>query len=248
MTMWRITLFLSLSLFACQKEAGDVQPPTIEAGPGLNGAAFTQGENYTLAFEVADDVALAQFELGWEHHATGLFDELNLPLWSDLRQITLGGTAASPRITGSIPADALPGLYRLQAIATDASGKKSNTFVRDFSISNPANSFSPVLTMSNPPTTGINIQAGSTLNLNGLASDDTGLRLLAIKVVRNSPPAQGSLIYQNTKTTFNNPRLVAINDAINIPSTQNSGELSLYIIAIDQDDNPSLLSRKINIP
>jgi hypothetical protein len=245
--MWRLLLIISLCCFGCQKEKGDVQAPSIEAGQGLNGAAFTQGGNYTLAFEVSDDVALAQLEVSWEHHATGLFDELNLPLWSEIRQITLSGTAASPRISGSIPTDALPGLYRLQAVATDASGKKSTSFVRDFSVSNPANSFSPVLTLSSPPATGISIDAGNTLNLNGLASDDTGLRLLAIKVVRNSPPAQGSLIYANTKTTFNNPRLVAINDAINIPATQNSGELSLYIIAIDQDDNPALLNRKITI-
>lgn len=235
-----------VGLFACKKETNDEQPPTLSADPSLNGASFDRAAPFTFSYNATDDKALRDIRIQWQHKYAGWFD-LGLQPWEGEEVIGLTGKSDRAQLSGTVPAGAQPGLYVLTAEASDVDGRKSTVVVREFSVVNPNNILPPVATLSSPAIGGTSILAGSNLPIEGLFSDDDGLEVIAIKIVRNSPPGEGSVLYAQNFTVFNNPRLVQLNQTVAIPATQSPGTATLYLMIVDGDDNSAVLQRTINI-
>lgn len=246
MTKRLLVAFLVFATLSCKKEVGDQQPPVLEADASLNGASFNQGSPYIFRYTASDDAQLRDVRIQWEHKTGNWFD-LGLNPWEGEEVIGLSGTQDEARLEGTVPANAQPGLYVLIAEASDADGRKSTTIIREFSVVNPANILPPVATLSSPAIGGTSILAGSNLPINGLCSDDDGLRVIAIKIVRSSPPGEGTLLYNQQFTTFNNARLVQLNETVNIPATTSPGTAELYLLAIDSNNNSGGIRRTITI-
>ncbi len=246
MTKWLYFLLLTFVAVSCKKEASDQQPPVLEADPSLNGASFNQGSPFVFRYTASDDAQLRDIRIQWEHKTGNWFD-LGLNPWEGEEVIGLSGTQDQARLEGTVPANAQPGLYVLSAVASDVDGRKSTTIVREFSVVNPDNILPPVATLTSPAIGGTSILAGSNLPIAGLCSDDDGLKVIAIKIVRTSPPGEGTLLYSQQFTTFNNPRLVQLNESVNIPATTSPGTAELYLLAVDSNNNSGGIRRTITI-
>lgn len=235
-----------ITVTACKKEVTDQQPPVLEADPSLNGASFNQGAVFTFRYTATDDAQLRDVRIKWQHKYGHWFD-LGLNPWEGEEVVGLSGTADQAELTGTVPANAQPGLYVITAEASDVDGRISTPVVREFTIVNPDNLIPPVATLSSPAIGGTSILAGSNLPITGLCSDDDGLKVIAIKIVRTSPPGEGSVIYSQFFTSFNNARLVQLNESVNIPSTTAPGTAELYLMAVDSNNNSGVLQRSITI-
>lgn len=246
MTKWLFTVMLVFIALACKKEVSDQQPPVLEADPSLNGPSFNRGAPFSFRYTASDDVQLRDIRIQWQHK-TGSWFNLGLNPWEGEEVIGLSGTQDQPRLEGTVPANAQPGLYVLTAEVSDVDGRKSGTIVREFSIVNPDNLIPPVATLTSPAIGGTSILAGSNLPIAGLFSDDDGIKVIAIKIVRTSPPGEGTLLYNQNFTSFNNARLIQLNETVNIPATTSPGTAQLYLLAVDSNNNSGGLQRTITI-
>lgn len=241
-----LLLVCFLSVLACKKDTADQLPPNLTADPSLNGASFNRAAPYSFRYTATDDQSLRDARIQWRHKYGDWFD-LGLNPWEGEEVVGLSGQSQQIALEGNVPADAQPGLYVLTAEVSDVDGRKSDLILREFSVVNPANILPPVATLSSPAIGGTSILAGSNLPIAGLFSDDDGLVVVAIKIVRTSPPGEGAVIYAQNFTTFNNPRLVQLNETVNFPSTLSPGTATLYLMIVDGDDNSAVLQRTINI-
>jgi len=245
--MNKVFFLLCLLMFvSCKKEANDQQPPAIEADPSINGASFNRGAPFSFRYTATDDKNLREIRIQWQHKYAAWF-ELGLNAWEGEEVIGLSGTTDQVDLRGIVPADAQPGLYVLSAEVTDVDGRKSTVLLREFSVVNPNNILSPVASLSSPSIGGTSILAGSNLPIAGLFSDDNGLEVIAIKIVRTSPPGEGAVLYAQNFTTFNNSRFVQLSESAPIPATQSPGTATLYLMIVDGDDNSAALQRTITI-
>ncbi|GEM_PF-2395783 len=247
--MRRILLIFSCLLFytACKKEKADTQPPVLTADPSLNGAGFEQGESYQFTYTASDDKNLRDLHISWNHKFAGIFTDLGLHPWEGEEVQSLVGKEQKVSFAGQVPADAQPGLYVLEATASDVDGRKSPQITREFLVINPRNLTAPVATLSNPAPGGMQVTAGQPFNIEGLVTDDDGLRIIAIKIVRSSPPGEGAVLFDKKLTAFNNPRLISLKEPVIIPTTQSAGTAILYLMGVDAADNTAFLQRSLVI-
>lgn len=245
--LYPLFVLLLLAAAACKKDSADVDGPVLIAGSDLNGASFDRGASYQFSITATDNRALRDLRVRWAHRTAGIFDSTGLTPWEEELNQPVSGTEQQQSFGGVVPANAQPGSYRLEATATDQSGNRSLTLVRDFTVENSQNPTPPVLTLTRPAASGATVAAGTNLLIDGLGSDDTGLRMVAIRLERTSAPGIGSVLTEFRRTVFNNPRLQAVNETIPIPATQAPGDLLLSVLVIDQHDNTFLVQRTIRI-
>lgn len=197
----------------------------------------------TLKLELAfsDDVELSQYKIDIHHnfdcHTHGRVKEVGVP-WFVARIEKLEGKRQRIVEELAVPANVTAGNYHLLVYCLDKVGNEAEPLVFSMKIKNRNDAEAPVLTVTQPSSSGVTVKKGSSINFAGSVTDNSDLTDGRIEIFYYDP--------SNTLFTVNQyffPEETEKEYMFNIPyaieTTSATGLHQYHIKVYDRYNNPS---------